>query len=127
MNIPALQDYFEKVAPLHTRFGVFDCCTFVVDVLLIGWGRDHRDDLGYWDRRTAVARLRAAGGLRDAYTVALGPEQLIAEAPPGSVAYFDEAGSKSVGVVMNGYIAVKANRCIHRFILEDHRTGWRTD
>lgn len=127
MNIPALQDYFEKVALLKQRFGVYDCCTFVVDALLIGWDRDFRDALGYWDRRTAVKRLRSAGGLRDAFTAALGPEHLIVDAPPGSVAYFNEDGFQSVGIIMNGYIAVKANRCIHRFVFEPQRTGWRTD
>lgn len=127
MNIPALQDYFATVAPLRQRFGVYDCCVFTVDALLIGWDRDFRDALGYFDRRSAVQRLRSAGGLRDAYTAVLGPEQLIAEAPPGSIAYFDEGRTQCVGVVMDGYIAVKANRCIHRFALEPQRTGWRTD
>ncbi len=127
MNIPALQDYFEKVAPLAQRFGVYDCCVFVVDVLRLGWDRDYSEALGYYDRRTAVARLRSAGGLRQAFTLALGPEHLIAEAPPGSVAYFEEGRSRCVGIVMDGYIAVKANKCIHRFALEPQRTGWRTD
>ncbi len=112
---------------MRQRFGVYDCCTFVVDVLLIGWDRDYRDALGYWDRRTAVDRLRAAGGLHEAYTAVLGPEELIAEAPPGSIAYFGEGKFQSVGIVMDGYIAVKANKCIHRFALESQRMGWRTD
>ena len=127
MNIPALQDYFAKVAPLRQRFGVYDCCTFVVDALLIGWDRDFRDALGYWDRRTAVKRLRAADGLRAAFSQVLGPEHLIAEAPPGSVVYLQEGRFKSVGIIMPGYFAVKANRCIHRFVLEPQYTGWRTD
>lgn len=127
MNIPALQDYFAKVAPLRQRFGVYDCCVFVVDALWLGWGVDIRGDLGYYDRRTAVKRLRNADGLRQAFTLLLGPEHLIAEAPPGSIAYFNENGFQSVGIVMDGYIAVKANRCIHRLILEPQRTGWRTD
>ena len=125
MDVEAIAAHFSRVAALPQRLGVYDCCTFVVEVLLYGFGRDFRDQLGYYDRRSAVARLRGAGGLRDAFCSALGDEQLIADCPAGSIAYFEQPAS--VGVVMPGYIAVKANRCIHRFVIEQHRTGWRTD
>lgn len=132
MNIEATRDYFSRVARLPQRFGVYDCCTFVVEVLLIGFDRDYRDALRYWDRKSAVYRLRSIGGLRDAFNDVLGPESLILGAPSGSIAYFDDPAF--VGILMpaipnhpEGYIAVKGNKCIHRFQIEDHRTGWRTD
>ena len=90
MNVEALQDYFAKVARLPQRFGYYDCCTFIVEALLIGFDRDYRYALGYVDRRTAVDRLRAVGGLREAFTDILGPEQLILGSPAGSIAYFDK-------------------------------------
>ncbi len=127
MNTPALQDYFERVARLPQRFGVYDCCTFIVESLLIGWDRDYRDALGYFDRRTAVGRLRRAGGLRAAFEQVLGPGGYISDGPPGSIAWFGDFGQKSVGLVLQDKILVKGNGCIHRFIMEDYRTGWRTD
>lgn len=130
MDAAALRDYFEHTARLRQRLGVYDCVVFVVDVLLYGFGRDFRHELGYWDRRSACARLRAAGGLREAFSAALGPERLIEGCPPGTVAYFDRPAF--VGIVLpnaqwGDYIAVKGNRAIHRFEIEPHRTGWRTD
>ncbi len=125
MDELAIRDYFERVSRLPQRFGVYDCCTFVVETLLYGFGRDYRDALRYWDRRSAVRRLRDCGGLREAFTEIFGPEQLISECPSGTVAYFDRPGF--VGIVMPGYIAVKGHLVIHRFIIENHRTGWRTD
>ena len=127
MNKPALQDYFAKVASLPQRFGVYDCCTFIVESLLIGWDRDYRDALRYYDRKSAVKRLRQDGGLREAFEDVLGNEHLIMDDPPGTVAWFGDPGQKCVGLVMPMGIFVKANGCIHRFIMEDHRTGWRTD
>ncbi len=125
MNIEAIQDYFYRVAPFPQKFGTYDCCTFVVETLLIGFDRDFRYALGYKDRRSAVDRLRKIGGLRDAFNDILGPESLCADYPPGSIAYFDRPAY--VGIIMPGYIAVKGHGCIHRFIIEPHRTGWRTD
>ncbi len=125
MNVDAIRDYFERVAPLPQCFGVYDCCTFVVEVLLYGFDRDFRYALGYGDRRSAVKRLRGAGGLRDAFSGILGAEALCEDYPPGSIAYFDRPAF--VGIIMPGYIAVKGNRVIHRFMMEPHRTGWRTD
>ncbi len=127
MNVPALQDYFAKVAPLPQKFGVYDCCTFLIESLLIGWDRDFRDELRYFDRKTAVARLRQDGGLREAFEVVFGPGGYIKDGPPGSIAWFGDEGQKSVGLVMPIGIFVKGNGCIHRFIMEDYRTGWRTD
>ncbi len=127
MNVVAIKDYFERVARLPQRLGVYDCCTFVVETLLYGFDRDYRDALGYWDRRSAVKRLRAIGGLREAYTDILGPESLVKDFPPGSVAYFAETPYACVGIIMPGYIAVKGHKCIHRVTIEPHRTGWRTD
>ncbi len=125
MNVEITRDYFERVAPLPQRFGVYDFFTVVVETLLYGFDRDYRDALRYFDRKSAVARLRGAGGLREAFCDVLGPEQLIFDCPPGSVAYFNTPAF--VGIVMPGYIAVKGHHTIHRFMIEDHRTGWRTD
>ncbi len=127
MNIPGLQEYFAKVAGLPQRFGVYDCCTFVIEALQIGWDRNYCDDLRYFDRKSAVKRLRQDGGLRQAFTVVFGPEQLLGDAPPGSIAWMGSPGNACVGLVMPGYIAVKANKCIHRIAFDDERTGWRTD
>ncbi len=128
MNIPALQDYFYKVAPLPQRLGVVDCCTFVTEALLLGWDRDYREVLKYHDRRSAIHQLREEGGLREATCRVLGPEHILGvDAPPGSIAWMGDMGQTCLGLVMSGYIAVKANKVIHRIVLDDNRTGWRTD
>ncbi len=127
MNIPALQDYFAAVALRPQRLGMQDCCTFVVEALLVGWDRDYRDALHYHDRRSAVTQLRKEGGLREACVHVLGPEHLLDDAPPGSVAWMGDLEQTCIGLVMPGYIAVKANRTIHRIAPNENRTGWRTD
>ncbi len=127
MNIPALQEYFHTAAQQPQRVGTYDCCTFIVEALRVGWDRDFREVLQYYDRRTAVAQLRKEGGLRDACCSVLGPEGLLGDAPAGSVAWMGDLDQVCIGLVMPGYIAVKANKVIHRIAMDENRTGWRTD
>lgn len=124
MNEMAIRDYWNRVAGLPQRFGVYDCCTFVVETLLYGFDRDYRDALMYFDRRSAVVRLRRSGGLRDAFCDILGPESLCQGFPPGSVAYFQKPAS--VGIIMRDYIALKGHGKIHKVQFDPNQTGWKT-
>lgn len=124
-QLEALSEYLARVAPLPYRFGTIDCVSFVADCLSIGFGRDYHAALRYTDRRSAVARLRAAGGLRDAVCDALGEEWPIESLTIGDVAYIrSEHGT--IGIILPRCIAVKANRTIHRFEMSSARFGWKT-
>ncbi len=124
MNIPALRLYLNEQAPLPFRLGVVDCVTFVCGAVLAGWGRDFRFHLHYDDRRSAVDQLRAAGGLEQSITTALGPLRPIAELKRGDVIWFDEP--RTLGLLMDEYVAVKANCEIHRIALLPQYMGWKT-
>lgn len=125
MNVQALRSYFEVAAPADFRLGGLDCVRFAAEALQAGWGRDYRDRLAYWDRRSAIMRLRASDGLRDAVGEVLGAEIPVEDLLPGDVAYF--AGPpKTLGLVMPDYVAVKMGRTIHRVAPGAATFGWRT-
>jgi len=125
MNVLALHDYFERTAALPFEFGRLDCVRFAVEALHEGFGRDYRADLMYHDRRSAVARLRAADGLRDAIGASLGRELRPEELEPGDLAWFDWEPA-TIGLVLDDYVAVKAGRTIHRVHPSAILFGWRT-
>ena len=122
MNREALRDYLEHASQRKQKFGSYDCVRFVAECLLIGWDRDHLGKLGYWDRRSAVRRLRRDGGLRSACSAALGPE--VSELREGDIAYYDEPAT--IGIVVNQQVLVFMNHTIWRLPLETALTGWRT-
>ena len=124
MNAEALSDYLSEATERSSVLGGFDCVRFVFEALFVGWGRDFRDRLGYHDRRSAVARLRAAGGLYEAISAELGQDQPITDLATGDVAYFHDP---AVGLILPNCIAVKAYRTILRLPLDTARSGWRTD
>ncbi len=97
----------------------------MTQAVFVGWGRDYRSILQYHDRRSAVDRLRVLGGLRGACNHAMGPMLAIDELEPGDVVWFDKP--KSIGLLMPGYIAVKAGRTVHRFEIDPRMQGWKTD
>lgn len=124
MNAEALSDYLSEVAGRPSALGRFDCVRFVVEALFVGWRRDYRDCLGYHDRRSAVAQLRAAGGLYEAICSELGQDIPISDLSIGDVAYFPDP---AVGLILPGCIAVKAYRTVLRLPLDSARSGWLTD
>lgn len=124
MNRAALREYFYEQATLRGRFGTRDCVTFVTSAMLIGWGRDHLGEMQYHDRRSAVDRLRAAGGLKAACCHAWGDARPIDELAPGDVIYFDKP--PTLGLLMPGYVAIRSRRCIHRLQIEPQMMGWTT-
>lgn len=126
MDVEALQAYFSRQSLLPQKLGTYDCVTFVIGGLYVGWGRDYRGYLDYFDRKTAVQRLRTAGGLRSAFMDVFGPMESACELPPGSIVLWDKPLA-TVGLVMNGYAAVKGNKMIYRGIITDQMLGWRTD
>lgn len=124
VNIPALQEYFWDEAQLKQQFGVHDCVTFVVGALKVGWSRDFTHHLGYHDRKSAVLRLRQAGGLEAAITRVLGPKRPIRDLGPGSIIWFCEPDT--VGLLMHDYIAVKYASGILKLDIIDNLEGWCT-
>lgn len=125
MNHVALRQFFDRQAPRPQRLGTNDCVTFVMGALLCGWGRDFTADMRYNSRRTAVERLREAGGLEAAFTERFGEPINAMQLPAGSIALL--APQQVVGLVMPSYIAVRRHMHIDRVrVLATYR-GWRTD
>lgn len=124
MNILALQEYFWDESTKPQKLGVVDCVKFVTTAVYLGWGRDHRHMLEYTDRRSAVARLRELGGLHAACVHALGYPVPIDKLSAGDVIWFNDPAS--IGLLMPEYVAVKANKCIHRYQKDDKMSGWIT-
>lgn len=122
MNHRAIAEYFNSQASTRSSLGDYDCVRFVIEALRVGWGVDYRAMLGYDDRRSAVDRLRLAGGLEGAFTREFGEPIAPAELLPGDVAYFEDP---AVGLVMPGYIAVKLRGSIGRVPLQFASKGWR--
>ena len=125
MNMMALHDYFDTVAPVQHKLGALDCVRFVTDAVFIGWGRDYRAILQYNDRRTAISRLRALGGLKGACSHAMGEMYMIDALSPGDVVYFDKP-SPTIGLLMEHYVLVKQGTTLHRLEREPQIQGWRT-
>lgn len=125
MNVLALQRFFDDQSQKKQNFGTIDCVSFVAGALLAGWNRDYTGDLQYHNRRSAVNRLRAFGGLRCACDWAFGDQVSIAELGPGDVVWFDKPAT--IGLLMPGYVAVKLGRSIHRYQIESQMMGWKTD
>lgn len=123
MNVEALSRYFIEQSRQRQRFGSNDCVTFVAGALLTGWGKDYTRALGYSDRRSAVRRLRVAGGLRAACDQVFGAMCEVEELRPGDVAYFERPAT--LGLVMPGYVAVLIASQVQRVKIEIARGGWR--
>jgi len=123
MDRAALSKYFEATATKPAALGGLDCVRFVIDALYVGWRVDYRDILGYQDRRTAIDRLRIAGGLEAAFTAELGDPIEAEELSPGDIAFFNDP---AIGLVMPGYVAVKFHRTIGRVPLYCAAKGWRS-
>lgn len=122
MNVAALQDYFESVAAEPTRLGHLDCVRFVIDAERIGWNRDFTDKLGYDDRRSAVTRLRAAGGLYEAFVEHLGEALPATDLETGDIAYLHDP---AVGLVLDNCLVVKGWRTIVRLPKSHPHVGWK--
>lgn len=109
-------------------FGQYDCVRFVAEALKVGWDKDYLKELQYHDRRSAVRRLRAAGGLREATIEVLGPEISITALGTGDVAWVEPPfGPKAIGLIMPSYIALKGKRTIHRLRMELAGSGWKVN
>ena len=124
-----LRNYLANQAQLPFRLGVHDCTNFVAGALQAGWGNERNffADLGYWDRRSAVKRLRLGGGLKAAITRVLGPMRPIQELNVGDVVWFDNPNT--VGLLLPAvglYVAVKGHYEIRRLEPEKFLNGWRT-
>lgn len=124
MNADALRDFFAEQSQINQKLGMVDCVTFVAAAVFVGWGRDFRSVLQYRDRRSAVDRLRALGGLRRACDQAMGKRYPVAELEVGDVVWFDRPAT--IGLLMQGFVAVKMGRAIHRLQIEPQMTGWKT-
>lgn len=121
MNRQALREYLADAAQRKQKFGSYDCVRFVAECLLVGWDKDHLAKLEYWDRRSAVRRLRKAGGLRFACSEALGPE--IQDLREGDIAYYDDPAT--IGIIVKDRVLVFMGNTIWRLPIETALTGWR--
>ncbi len=124
MNAEALHDYMNAVAPKRFALGHFDCVRFVAECLLVGWDKNYLEHLGYFDRRSAVHRLRHDGDLKTACDRVLGKRIPWYELEPGDIAYYDDPHA-TIGLVMDGYVAIKMGRQIYRGNVDRAEFGWR--
>ncbi len=125
MNVVALRGYFNEQAQIPHKLGSVDCVKFVTEAVYLGWGRDYRNALQYHDRRSAVDRLRALGGLIGACNHAIGPMRDVEDLEPGDVIYFHKP-RPTLGLLMPEYVAVKIGQNIHRLVIEPEMHGWKT-
>ena len=123
MDQQALRDYLAEAATRPAQFGGFDCVRFAVEALYVGWRRDFRAALGYQDRASAVARLRAAGGLEAAISAELGEPVAVHWLDPGDLALLPGSG---LGLVMPRCILVKVRRTLARLPFDSAYKGWHT-
>lgn len=124
MNVDALRDFFFEQSQVRQKFGTVDCVSFVTEAVRIGWGRDFSRVLQYCGRRSAVDRLRQLGGLKRACDMAMGERHCISGLVMGDVIWFDKPAT--IGLLMDGYVAVKMGKLIHRVQIESRMTGWKT-
>jgi len=123
MNVWALHKYLIAAAARPAKFGKFDCVSFVFEALREGWNRDYLIRLQYDGRRSAVDRLRAAGGLDEAISEHLGQDIPMSDLDVGDIAWLPPS---NIGLIMPDYIAVKYRRTILRVPLSEARSGWKT-
>ena len=123
MNVWALHKYMIAAAARPSVFGRYDCVSFVFEALAEGWNRDYLTLLNYDDRRSAVDRLRAAGGIYDGISKHLGQDIPMSDLEVGDIAWLPPS---NIGLIMPEYIAVKYRRTILRVPLSEARSGWKT-
>ena len=124
MDIGAARAYLEEASKREQKLGHYDCVRFAVEMLYYGFGRDYRDKMGYWDRKSAVRRLRKAGGLRAAFSEQLGPEIPGDELEPGDIAIYSDPDT--VGIVLPSCVAIFRGNQIHAFDRSTALSGWST-
>jgi len=118
----ALADYLAGVCNRQSELGGLDCVRFVVEALLAGFSVDLRGKLRYADRQGALRRIRHHRGLDAAFRYELGEPLPAEELRFGDIAYVPP---HAVGLVMPGYIAMKARATIWRYKLSTATHGWR--
>jgi cell wall-associated NlpC family hydrolase len=124
MDTEALHAYFARQSQLPQRFGVVDCVTFCLEGIKIGWDRDYLDQLGYWDRRTAVERLRKAGGLHQAMSDTFGMPRSIRMLEPGDLIFFSVPAT--VGLLVDNGVIIKGHYTVQRALPDPEMMGWST-
>ncbi len=122
-NVWALHKYMIAAAAKRAVFGKYDCVSFVFEALREGWDRDYVSLLDYDGRRSAVDRLRGAGGIHDGICEHLGEDLPMCDLDAGDVAWLPPG---NIGLIMPEYIAVKYRRTILRVPLSEARSGWKT-
>lgn len=124
MNPEAIREYLEAAATKRPALGHYDCVRFVIELLYVGFDRDYRDRMEYWDRRSAVRRLRKAGGLRSAFVDCFGNELQRDDLVSGDIAFYSKPDT--VGLILPNCVAMYFCGTMHAV---DHSTitiGWRT-
>jgi hypothetical protein len=124
MNVEALSRYMADAAARPFRLGHHDCVSFVFEAIREGWDRDFLSYLKYEGRRGAVDRLRASDGLYEAISEHLGPDVPIGDLEIGDIAWLPPS---NIGLIMDGYIAVKWRKTVLRIPISEGKTGWKAE
>lgn len=124
MNEVAIRDYLDAATKKRPAFGHYDCVRFVIELLYVGFDRDYRDRLEYWDRRSAVRRLRSAGGLRAAFVDCFGDELAAGDLVSGDVAFYQKPDT--VGLILPQCVAMYFCGTLHAIDRSTVIFGWRT-
>ncbi len=123
VNVEALAGYMATAAVKPARLGSHDCVSFVFEGIREGWSLDLLDKLRYQGRRGAVERLRAAGGLYEAISEHLGQDLPMCELKAGDIAWLPPS---NIGLIMDGYVAVKYHRTLLRVPIGSVASGWKS-
>ncbi len=122
MNPDAIRAYIEAAATKTQRFGSYDCVRFAVELVWVGFDRNYLGQLGYWDRKSAVRRLRRDGGLFQAFDAVLGPAR--SDLEPGDFVYYDDP--PTIGVMLPSCVVVYSGGGFYNAPHDTARIGWRS-
>jgi hypothetical protein len=124
MNENAIREYFEAASLKRPAFGHYDCVRFVIELLYVGFDRDYRASMEYWDRRSAVRRLRKSGGLRNAFTDCFGEELSSDDLVVGDISFYPKPDT--VGLILPNCVAAYYCGAVQALDRSTVTIGWRT-
>lgn len=123
-DINKFRDALHDHAGRPTRFGHYDCVSFVAGVLKDGLDLDLQP-YPYFDRRSAIATIRKLGGFEEAVSSALGQPCDAADVVDGDVVMVQGMNGRIVGLIVNDMVVVKAPHGVHRLFKEAIITAWK--
>lgn len=123
-DIDKFRDALAEHAGRPTRFGHYDCVSFVAGVLKDGMNLDLQP-YPYFDRGSAIATIRILGGFEQAVSSALGEPCDPADLVDGDVVMVQGMAGRIVGIMVNDVVVVKAPHGVHQLQKEAIIKAWK--